>query len=133
MIDLHKKPKLNGKELYKIYIVDLGVDRSVREVSKILISQGVMNTKTGQPFTEMAIWLSLWRWAVNNSDLAYQMFNEAMRDEGKFYTQDEWDEFIQPKAWMVFYHNKKRFDKWLSQNGKKNRMPASSSYSGAGA
>lgn len=123
-ITLGKPRILDGEWLFQYYFTSMGSARSIRKLVNYLTSNGTVNPKTGRSVTDMAVWFSMWQWAMYNSTKAYEVFNKAMADEGKFYTDTEWDVFLQKQARTCLKKSDRRFNKWLSRIGKKNQMLA---------
>lgn len=117
------KKYLDGEFIFRYYFIEMGSLRSVRKIVKYLKSASEItgvNPDTDKEFTDMAIWFSMWQWAINNSDKAYEVFNKAMFNEGKHYNRKEWDIFLQRKAYTCFRKNAKRFNNWLKETGQEN-------------
>lgn len=114
-INLRKERILDGEQLFKLYYTDMGSARSVGKVLKYLNAKGIINKETGRPVTHMAIWFSMYRWAMNHLDESYRIFNTAMADEGKFHTQAEWEAFVVEKAGIIVKHNERSLNKWQSR------------------
>ena len=107
---------LDGEAIFRLYYLTLGSARSIVKVKKQLGSAAV-NPKTGRQVNDMALWGSMYRWAMNNLDVSYQIFNDAMRDEGKYHTFDEWKEFIFEKADILVKHNPRTIRNWKNRIG----------------
>ena len=110
-----------------MYFTTMGSARSIRKGIKQLGADAI-NPVTGRVVTDMAVFWSMWRFAFENLDLTYEIFNDAMRDEGKFYTKAEWEEFVNEKAKLIAKKSDRSFTKWqkrvnLTKNGQ--TMPAS--------
>ena len=107
---------LDGEKIFKLYYTELGSARSIVKVKKQLGSAAI-NPKTGRQVNDMALWGSMYRWAMNNLDVSYKIFLEAMRDEGKYHTFDEWKEFIFEKAEIIVKRNPRTFRNWKQRIG----------------
>ena len=88
-----------GEVLYKRYWEEMGNARSLVKLYKWCISEGYVHAD-GKPVTKMAIWMRMWRWALKpeNNKRAQEIFNRASRDVGKFYTDDDWKEYMDSRA-----------------------------------
>lgn len=106
---------LNGEEVYKLYWIEMGTARSNAKVAKHLQSKGIYNQGQGKRVTDMAIWNSMWRWAIENSDEAYHIFNKAQADEGKFFTKQDWEEFLEEKMMTIMKRSTKKVEKWKAR------------------
>jgi hypothetical protein len=102
---------LDGEKLFYLYYVTMGSARSIVKVKKQL-GRDAINPNTGRPVQDMAIWWSMYRWAFNNIDLSYQIFNDAMLDEGKYHTKEEWFKFVEKKARLIKKKSEKAFQRW---------------------
>jgi hypothetical protein len=109
---------LDGEWLYRYYWLEMGSARSIRKLVAYCRSQGIINPETMREATAMAVWFSLWTWAVRNSDAAYEIFQKVSYDEGKYYTTAEWDEFIELKAQTAFKKGSRRFINWQKNHQK---------------
>lgn len=118
----NKHTILDGEKLFHTYWVEMGSKRSIRQLKHHLASVGVRHHITERVPTDMAIWLAIWRWACNNPEDSYKICNSAVRDEGDYYSPDEWDLFLQKKMWTITKHNERLFTKWLNLHKKKSRM-----------
>ena len=107
---------MDGERIFTMYYRDLGSARSVAKVKNQLAAAAV-NPKTGRQVNDMAVWGSMYRWAMNNLDESYRIFNDAMRDEGKFHTFDEWKEFIFEKISVITKHNPHTINNWKKRIG----------------
>jgi len=110
--------------VYRLYWEEMGTARSNARVAKHLHSLGIYNKDTGHRVTDMAVWNSMWRWAIENSDVAYQIFNKAQADYGEFYTKEQWDEFIKDKMLTIMKRSSKRVDGWLKRIERKEKVLA---------
>lgn len=107
---------LDGERIFNLYYKELGSARSIVKVKKQLGSAAI-NPKTGRQVNDMALWGSMYRWAMNNLDVSYKIFLEAMRDEGKYHTFEEWKEFIFEKAEIIVKRNPRTFRNWKQRIG----------------
>jgi len=115
-INLRKQKLLDGKQIFIMYYQEMGSARSIKKVIKQLGASAI-NPLTGRSVTDMAVWQSMYRWAMNNLDESYQIFNKAIRDEGKFHTEKEWMDFVYEKAGVLTKHSQKKLARWISRVG----------------
>lgn len=114
----HRYNILNGEELFIHYWQTMGRARSIAKLNRWLLENGKRNPNTGKPLAYAAGWWSLWRWAAENPQQAYSMWNDAMKDEGKFYTYEQFLEHAQTMMYkLILKHNKPRFHRWLAKHG----------------
>lgn len=85
-----RRPYLNGEILYRGYW-GLGRARSTRHLVNIAIQNKMFNPQTGNPPHWQGCWKAAWRWALmkENHQTAYEVFNNAMADEGKYFTFEQ--------------------------------------------
>lgn len=107
---------LDGERIFRLYFTELGSARSIVKV-KNQLGRDAVNPKTGRPVGDMALWGSMYRWAMNHLDESYQIFLAAMRDEGKYHTFDEWKTFIFEKADIIVKRNPRTFRNWKNRIG----------------
>jgi hypothetical protein len=117
-IRMNKNMILDGEKIFRMYFTDMGSARSIGKVIKQLGTAAV-NPNTGRTVTHMAIWFSLWRWAMENLDLSYQIFSYAMRDEGKYHTKEEWIEFVNTHARTIVKKSERKLEKWQNRVNQK--------------
>jgi hypothetical protein len=115
-INMRKTRFLDGKKIFLLYYRDMGSARSIGK-AKIQLGREAINPTTGRIVNDMAMWGSMYRWAMNNLDTSYQIFSAAMRDEGKYHTFEEWKEFIFDKADILVRHNPRTLSKWKMRIG----------------
>lgn len=115
-INMRRTRFLDGERIFILYYRDLGSARSIGKVKKQL-GESARNPNTGREVNDMALWGSMYRWAMNHLDDSYKIFSTAMRDEGKYHTFDEWKEFIFDKADILVRHNPRTMVKWKTRIG----------------
>ena len=120
-IQIRKTKLLDGERIFRMYFTDMGSARSIKKVIKQLGTDAV-NPTTGRVVTDMAIWFSLWRYAFENLDESYQIFNNAMLDEGKYHTKEEWKDFVEIKARVISKKSERTLDKWQKRVQKSSQM-----------
>ena len=116
-IKLGHKKILDGERIFRMYFTDMGSARSIRKVISQLGADAI-NPDKGRVVTDMAIEWSMYRWALNNVDLSYQIYNKAMMDEGKYNTLEEWKDFLEKKAGLITKHVEKGMKKWKKLLGR---------------
>lgn len=90
-----RRPYLDGRIIYKGYW-GLGKARSTRNLVNIAVNNGMLNPKTNKPPHWTGCWKAAWRWALlkENRQEAYDVFQAAMVDEGKFYTMGQFKKML---------------------------------------
>ena len=120
-IDMRRTKKfLDGEFLFRYYFTEMGAARSHKKLIAYISSQGNTNPKTQRPVSIMAPTWAMWSWAMENSDQAYNIFLDAMYNEGIYHSPEEWDEYLQRHAWQYLKRDPKRFAKWLNRVQKPN-------------
>ena len=89
---------LDGEVLFKSYWEEMGTARSIAKLADKCRLEGVRNPKTGKAPTRMALWFSMWNWALQNPDEAYDVFNRGLKLEGDYCSPEEWKEYLLDKA-----------------------------------
>jgi hypothetical protein len=116
-IQIRKTRVLDPERMFRMYFTDMGSARSLAKVVNQLGMDGI-NPNLGRPVTPMAVEFSIYRWAMGNLDLSYEIYNKAMLDEGKFHTMEEWKDFLQKKAVMISKKSNRAMQKWLKLLGR---------------
>lgn len=111
MRNLRRKAILDGGELFKVYFTDMGSARSLNKLVNYLGNRAI-NPVTGTKVRNMAVWFSMWKWAYENYEEAYKIFNTAMSDQGEYWTPEEWDELVTHNANISAKHSKTRVQLW---------------------
>lgn len=114
-----KTKYLDGKFLFEYYWKTMGPARSYDGLRRYCISQGIVNTQRGTNPNRMSIMKAMWRWATRkeNFEEGYEIVNNAMRDEGRFMSKDEWKEFLRDKVHVAYQYNVPKEKKFLRKNG----------------
>lgn len=94
---LNKLRFLDGEKLFKKW-TDMGKAGSLRLLIKYAESQGWKNPNTGRPPSNMAVWNSMWRWAVKNEELAKPLYKDYALQFGIFLSDDDWWELMEYRA-----------------------------------
>ena len=115
-INFRRTRFLDGERIFRMYYTEMGSARSIVKV-KSQLGQDAINPKTGRPVYDMALWGSMYRWSMNNLDESYHIFNDAMRNEGKYHTFDEWKEFVFEKIAVITKHNPHTMQNWKKRIG----------------
>lgn len=94
----------DGGELFRMYYQEMGQARSYIKLSRLLATKGYTNPKTGNACIPYALWYKVWRWALmkEHQQEAYQIYNDALRDEGRFMTFDEFKAYLDEQSLTVF-------------------------------
>lgn len=112
---------LDGKQLFTVYWKDFGGPVSIGGAGSITrlvnwcAAQGIRNPVTGKIPSRMATWKSLYRWAVNNIDEAYEMAKSAFFDRGIELTKERWMEEMKVKV-NTSYQKPNFTRKWEQKN-----------------
>ena len=115
-INMRRTRFLDGERIFRIYFTEMGSARSLGKVKKQL-GESARNPYKGTIVTDAAIEGSMWRWVMNNLDFSYPIFNEAMRNEGKYHTFEEWKEHVFHHAERLVRHNPRTFQNWMKRIG----------------
>ena len=116
LINMKKSRTLDGERVFRIYWTDMG---SARSIGKVVKQIGV-NPVTQRPYYPMAIWFRIYIWAIENIELSYSIFNDAMRDQGEFHTIEEWEHLVQTNLFTSYKKRKKGFEKCLNRLKREN-------------
>lgn len=105
---------LDGEKLFTVYWAEMGSARSYSKLVRWCESNKVINPKTQRPPNRMGIWKSMYRWAVNNPDKAYEIAQKGFLDDGKFLTRERWDAEMKEKV-STSYQSKNFTNRWNKQ------------------
>jgi len=85
---------------------------------RVLVKKGIINTKTGKPYTYMAVYFAAYRYLVkNHAKLKPVLFELWGMREGIDMSDEEWEAFIVNKAVFALGNKSKvAFMKWLKKN-----------------
>lgn len=100
---------LNPKECFELW-VELG---SIQKVCGNLAFKGTINPYTQRPFTPMGVWKSAMFWVTSNIEEAWKFYQEG----GSPFTKKEFEEWVVGKAMFVYGTSRKRFLRWIDENG----------------
>lgn len=116
-----KEQILDGKSLFYEYFIIMGSARSLLKLQRRLKKDGVVNPDTGRIVNVAAIESSIWTWAMRNDKKAYEIYNQAAFNEGKFFSEDDFEKKLQQHAWRITKakFDDRRFRGWLEARGKK--------------
>ena len=109
MMEKHKI--LDGEKIFRMYYLDMGSARSIVKVKRQLGEEAI-NPNTGRVVTDMAIWFSMCRWAMDNLELSYEIVSKAAYDEGIYYPKDKWVAKVEKGAKTCIKQSEKGFQKW---------------------
>jgi hypothetical protein len=111
MLQKIKNVNIDPKECGRLWI-ELG---SLDKVSIHLANRGIVNEKSGKPYTRDAISRCFWNWAVKHPEESYQF----IKDCGGKYSETIWRQQLVLKAYSMYVcHNLSRenFEAWLEEN-----------------
>ena len=92
------KKYLPGKELFRVYYLEMGNGRSFGRLQKWCLSHQIVNPKTLNVPTRMGLWKAMWRWAAKNREEAWEILSESTID----IPPEEWDELIKKHSMTSF-------------------------------
>lgn len=113
-VPFYESKFLDGEMIFKRYAY-LGRAASFSILRKWLIGQGVRNPVTNQPPCRMAIWNSMWRWALANPDVAKKYYDEYLVQFGEYMSDSEWTEFLKSRARNLY--SPSRYERYKNDNG----------------
>jgi hypothetical protein len=111
----HQEFLPTGEVLFKKYFLEMGRARSVYKLVDWMLTKKIVNPRTGLPPSAMGVWFRMWRYACDpdTSKQAYEIFNQAMRDEGQFSSWNEWlDELVQKAKCPGMINGKRKYEKF---------------------
>lgn len=90
---------LDGGFLYDYYFRVMGTARSQRKLPAVAVANGMTNHFGRKP-TTMGCWKAMWRWACQpeNHQKAYDLYNAALADMGKFVSFDEFKLILRDRS-----------------------------------
>lgn len=89
---------LDGEKLFTVYWAEMGSARSYAKLQKWCEANKIVNPKTQKVPGRMGLWKSMYRWAVNNPDKAYEIAQQGFRDSGDYLTRERWDAEMKEKV-----------------------------------
>lgn len=104
------------EELFSYYYETMGDARSYGKLQAYCATRGWVNSRTHKAPTAMALWFSMWRWAIRpeNRDAAYQIYQNYERDDGRFCTPAEWDALLDERAMVCL--SDRGYEIWREEN-----------------
>lgn len=84
-----RKKVLDGKELFYRFYVEMGKASSLPKLAKALQREGIYNYDLGKAFTTGAIFMSMWRWALQNLDEALPVYKKYILEFGEIIPEDD--------------------------------------------
>lgn len=105
-----KTSNLDPKEVFMLWIE---LD-TLEKVSFRLASKNIVNPRTKNPYTKMALYYSAMKWILENSDEARKYYQDYNAEYS--YDDDIWNEWLIRKA-IYIYKNKSRIVLWLRRMG----------------
>lgn len=106
---------LDGEKLFTVYWAEMGTARSYGKLVNWCKSNGVINPKTQKVPGRMGIWKSMYRWAVNNQDKAFEIAQKGFMDGGEYLTRERWDKEMKEKV-DTSYQSKNFTKRWKKEN-----------------
>ena len=104
---------LDGKECWKSWNVTEG---SLGAVQDKMLKDGNINPKTGRPPTKSGIEKAAFNWAIENQVEARKDLERAWMREGHVLTEEDWQNFLESAAGLIFHQRPGRLEDFLSQN-----------------
>jgi hypothetical protein len=112
---------LNGEKLFTAYWKDMGGSTlmggaaSYRKMVNYAVANGMSNPVSGKPPTYMGIWKAMWRWAINNQDMAFELAKEAFFTRGEVLTRERWNSEMLDKV-KTSWQSENYTEKWTKKN-----------------
>ncbi len=100
--------KVDGKEAFLLW-VETG---STTKAAQVFANRGLVNPRTGRPFSQMTVWNNASKWVIENPDEArpYYIAEGAMLDD------ETWYVFLVKTAKKVLY-SRKKYIGWAKKLG----------------
>lgn len=89
---------LDGEKLFHRFYVEMGNAGSMEKLAQWCRTEGYTNPKTGKAPTAMGVWLSMWRWAIQNPNKARPMFEKYFMGLGEHLTDELWKDTLDKRA-----------------------------------
>lgn len=103
------KSNLNPEECFKAWVET----DTVHKACEFMANRGIVNPRTGKPYTSYSIWRSAMIWVIENPEKAKPYYIDA----GANFTDHEWNEFLVQKACHVYGATKSRITRWIKKMG----------------
>ena len=120
-ITMERHKILDGEKIFRIYYLDMGSARSIVKLKRFL-GESAINPNTGRVVQDMAVWFSMYRWAMENFELSYEIVSKAAYDEGVYYPKDKWRAKVDKGARTCIKQSEKGFERWQKRVLKKSPM-----------
>lgn len=93
---------------------------TLEKASRLLTKKGIINRKTGKPYTYMGIYQAAQRYIVYNHHKVRPILEDVWKDYGvdvKSITQADWEKYVLKIAISILGKSSvKRFKEWLNSN-----------------
>lgn len=106
-----------GEKLFKHYWVTMGTGRSLGGLRRFCEAEGILNPVLHTPPSLMGLEKAIYRWAIQNVEKSYEIFNTSQRDEGNFHTLPEWRDFLRDKFRSAYQYDDNQRKKFLKKAG----------------
>jgi hypothetical protein len=103
-----KEKFLDGQEIMEFW-VEMG---SIPKIYQHFRISGIVNPKTGQPYTINALWRAAMLFMVNKPDEARKYYLA----DGAIYSDEEWELLVLRKAMQCYKNARNSFIKWVLHN-----------------
>ena len=103
------KSNLDPKECFIAWVET----DTLEKAHEYITQKGIINPRSGKPYSVYAIWRSAMLWVVEHADEARPYYEEAGAD----FDDKEWDEFLVAKACHLYGATASRITKWIKKMG----------------
>ena len=93
------------------------VGSSLKKVAKLLEVDGGVNPQTARKFTPTAIRHAAWRWALENTEKAYEVAKFRSETEGRFLDEETWKKALAEGARFRYNQSPKQYAKYIREHG----------------
>lgn len=87
---------LDGEAIFRKW-VSLGKGANYNLLYRWAISQNIRNPRTGKPPVKMALWNSMWRWALKNPEASRVLYNQYLLQFGDYADEVKWAKILDEK------------------------------------
>jgi hypothetical protein len=119
MVELPFHPPRKSKNIDKESFDVMMEAGSVTRATELLALRGYRNSRTGKPYTRMAVYIASIRYMVYHHEEVKDGLFELWRVQNRIddVTDEEWEEYIVEKAAIYLGNNSKGcFMRWLAEN-----------------
>lgn len=103
------RSNLDPEECFKAWVET----ETVENAHAFITEKGIINPRSGKPYSKYSIWRSAMIWVVENPEKAKPYYIAA----GANFTDDEWNEFLVSKACHLYGATRPRITKWIKKMG----------------